>query len=67
MRLFRVVLRSGTHIDILAKMLVDEPEQSEDLLFYADETGHHLAARVKRAEVAGLILGPPKSSAFPQR
>jgi hypothetical protein len=58
-------MRSGANVDVLAKIMVDEPGASE-ILFYQDEAGHHLAATVRREEIAGLILGPQKSSAIHQ-
>ncbi len=67
MRNYRVVLRSGASFDVLAQMVVDEPSVSDDVRFFHDEAGHQLAATVKREEIAGLIMGPQKSSAFTQR
>ena len=67
MRVYRVVLLSGVSLDILAKAMIDDPSRSDDLLFFSDEARNNLVARVKRSELAGLILGQLKSSAFPQR
>ena len=66
MRLYRVVMRSGVNMDVMAKAMVDDPAVSDVVYFFHDETMHHLAAFVKRAEIAGIILGPQKSSAFTQ-
>ena len=67
MRLYQVVLRSGTSVNILAKAIVDDPAISEDLLFFQDEARRHLAAVIKRNQVAGLILHLQKSSANPSQ
>jgi hypothetical protein len=56
-------MRSGVNVDILAQVKVDEPGATE-ILFYQDEAGHHLAATVRRDEIAGLILGPQKAGAI---
>ena len=61
------MLRSGTNMDVLAKAMVDDPATSAEVYFYHDEALHHLAAFVKRREIAGIIFGPQKSSAFTQR
>ena len=57
-------MRSGASVDVVAQVMVDDPAASE-IYFYQDEGGHHLAATVRREEIAGLILGPQKSSAIP--
>ncbi len=62
MRIYRVVMRSGVNMDILAKAMVDDPTVSDGILFYQDETQHHLVATVMRSEVAGLILYPQKAA-----
>jgi len=54
-------------MDVLAKAMVDDPATSAEVYFYHDEALHHLAAFVKRREIAGIIFGPQKSSAFTQR
>jgi hypothetical protein len=58
-------MRSGVHLDFVAKLMIDDPAASE-VFFYRDEAGHDLAATVRREEIAGLILGPQKSSAIHQ-
>jgi hypothetical protein len=57
-------MRSGAHVEVVAKAMIDDPASTE-ILFYQDESGHHLAATIRRADIAGLILGPQKSSAIP--
>ena len=64
MRLYRIIMRSGAHVEVRAQIMIDDPAASE-ILFYQDERGHHLAATIQRKEIAGLILGPQKSSAIP--
>lgn len=64
MRLYRLIMRSGAHVEVVAQIMIDEPTSAE-ILFYQDESGHHLAATVRRADIAGLILGPQNSSAIP--
>jgi hypothetical protein len=66
MRLYRIVMRSGTNVDVVATAMVDDPSNSE-VFFFSDEAGNHLAATVRREEIAGLILGPQKASAISQR
>jgi len=66
MRLYRVVTRSGVNLDIVAKGILDDPALSDVICFYQDEAQYQLVATVKRAEVAGLILMPEKSSAIPR-
>ncbi len=61
-RLYRVVMRSGANMDVTAKLMLDDPTVSDSILFYQDETQHHLVATVVRSEVAGLILFPQKST-----
>jgi len=61
MRLYRVVLRSGANMDVMAKVVVDDPAASDSIAFYQDEALHHLVARVRRDQIAGLILYPQKA------
>jgi hypothetical protein len=65
MRLYRIVMRSGVNMDVMASVMVDDPAASESISFYQDEAFHHLVAMVKRSQVAGLILYPQKSSTMP--
>ena len=67
MRLYRVVLRSGAKMDIMAKSMCDDPARSDSIDFFHDESGHTLAATVKRDQVVGLIFHLSKSSALPYR
>jgi hypothetical protein len=60
MRLYRVVLRSGLNLDITAQAMLDDPNVSELIYFFADEEQRQLAATVNRTDVAGLILPPQK-------
>ncbi len=57
-RLYRVVMRSGANMDVMAKAVVDDPTVSDAISFYQDGTRHQLIAKVMRSEVAGLILYP---------
>ncbi len=57
-------MRSGAQMDVVAKMTIDDPGTPE-IFFYHDESGHHVAATVRRQDIAGLLLGPQKSSAIP--
>lgn len=57
-------MRSGANLDVVAQVMIDNPDTAE-VFFYQDEGGHHLAASVRREEIAGLILGPQNSSAIP--
>jgi len=59
-------MRSGVNMDIVAKAMLDDPAVSAEVRFYQDETMHHLVAIVKRAEIAGMILGPRTSGVFTQ-
>jgi len=54
-------MRSGANLDIMAKVIEDDPAASDSINFYQDETQHHMVATVKRNQVAGLILFPQKS------
>ncbi len=54
-------------MDIMAKSMCDDPARSDSIDFYHDESGHTLAATVKRDQVVGLIFHLSKSSALPYR
>jgi hypothetical protein len=49
-------MRSGTSVDIEAKVMLDEPETSHNLFFYQDEGRKHLLAIITRAEIAGIVM-----------
>ncbi len=69
MRLYRVVMRSGLNLDIMAKVMLDDPTVSELIYFFHDEEQRQLAATVNREDVAGLIFPPQKfghTSALPR-
>lgn len=55
-------MRSGANMDIMAQVMVDDAAASDAILFYQDETRHHLVATVKRSQIAGVILSPQKPS-----
>ena len=65
MRLYRVVTRSGTNMEFMAKVMVDNPAASDSIDFYQDETLHHLVSTIKRDQVAGMILFPHKANTIP--
>ena len=65
MRLYRVVMKSGAHMDIMAKSMRDDPAL-DVIYFFHDEAQNVLAASIQRDELAGLILYARNSSAIPQ-
>ena len=65
MRLYRIVLRSGANMDIMAKSMRDDPAL-DVIYFFHDEIENVLAASVQRDQVAGLILYAQNSSAIPR-
>ena len=67
MRHYRVVLKSGTYLDIVASILVDEPERDDQIYFYQDEAKFNLSALVRRNEVAGLIILSDKLGVNPRK
>ncbi len=67
MRHYRVVMKSGINLDIVACVLIDEPIQSDQMFFYQDEAKFNLAALVKREEVAGLIILSDKLGINPKK
>ena len=62
MRLYRVITRGGANIDILAKSILDDPAY-DVIYFFHDEVHQQLAATLKRAEFAGLIIHPERLTA----
>jgi hypothetical protein len=56
-------MRSGASMDILAKVILDDPRH-DSLYFYQDAAQQHLVATVKRNQIAGLILHQRKSGVF---
>jgi hypothetical protein len=56
-------MRSGANMYIMAKSMLDNPAISAAIIFYQDETQHHIIATVMRDQVAGLILFPQKAAA----
>jgi hypothetical protein len=59
MALYRVVLKSGANMDVVASAIIDEAH-SEDIYFFKDESRLQVLASVKREHVAGVIFLPEK-------
>jgi len=62
MRVYEIVMRSGSKNDVTAEVLHDDPAVDNKIYFYRDKGLKQLVAYFIRDEVAGIILGPDNVS-----
>jgi hypothetical protein len=56
-------MRSGASVEVMAKVIRDDPA-NESICFFQDEAEQHLVAAIKRDQVAGIILHQRKPGAM---
>jgi hypothetical protein len=62
MRSYEIVMRSGAKTEVMAEILIDEPDVDAKVYFYRDKGLKQLVAYFIRAEIAGIVVGPDNAS-----
>jgi hypothetical protein len=66
MRVYEIVFRSGTKVEITAEIVHDDKAMDDKIYFYRDTEQKHLVAYFLRDEIAGIILGPDNARTMPR-
>ena len=66
MRVFEVLMRSGTKSEITAEVMLDDPSVDQKIYFYRDKGLKQLVAFFLRDEVAGIVFGPDTGTTVPR-
>ncbi len=66
MRVYEVVMRSGSKNEVMAEVMHDDPTIDDKIYFYRDKSLKQLVAYFIRDQVAGVILGPDNASGAPR-
>ncbi len=65
MRIYEIVFRSGTKVEVPAEILHDDKAVDNKIYFYRDNERKQLVAYFLRDEIAGIILGPDNARTVP--
>ena len=66
MRIYEIVFRSGTKVEIAAEILHDDKAVDDKVYFYRDSEEKQLVAYFLRDEIAGIILGADSARTLPK-
>jgi len=64
--MYEVIMRSGSKHQIMAEVLLDDPENDDKIWFFHDKAETQVVATFLREQIAGLIIDLDNSSAVPR-
>jgi hypothetical protein len=66
MRMYEVIMRSGAKHQIMAEVLLDDPEYDDKIWLFHDKAETQVVATFLREQVAGVVIDLDNSSAVPR-